>query len=1499
MNIRTIKIFIIALISLFLMIEGIYLFVFSGVVNSFLKSDRVKNIVDQETGLVLSYKSAQVKTYPNFSIRLLVDDVALKTSDTKTVFSAKNFDTTVLTIPLLFKKISVLGLKTENLMLILSRNSDGNIYIGNYLVNIPKIESESFDFNLNGIKIRDAVLVLQDKVTGKVLNSKVNSADFYYKKNKIVGLILSADFFVNEKKKSDIFVNFSSKLPLQKGLADSLSVCEGRIDNLDLSDFDVYISPFFEDKLVSASGILNADFKKDKNLILNSKLEKFRLDMKNPLDSIKSDEPITINSALDFHKNNLLVKSLCVESSRWKILVDGSIKNYMSNKLADIKPDLNVIVSDADIHSLYWLMPSIPGDPRDVMQKFKKYGAWGKANGNIQVKGNAYLPEIYGNLEASDVYIVKDNPLVPHCKIFAKFLKDNVKIKTRVFAGYGEYVDVDGIAEMKINGKGDFHVSSSKNVDLNTAEYMLVPVHEVVGFDLGPVPYMRIKGKGNIDIRTKGTVLDGEVVGRFNFRNTEASLNGLNTTINNADGSLVFDKKNMHFYTNHAYIKKSPLKIDGLASLDGNIDFDITSKEINLKDLLNILNTSPMLVSQKKLAEPIKYADGQVETSIKLKGVVKDFGEIIKNNTLDISGRLVLKDVKAYLSYLPLPVEHLKGPISFDNDGWQIDLNGILAGSKLLVKGSADTKNINVSINSAGIDTDELIALFAANNTKFAFLKKLPKTNAKVYFDAKYKASGDIKKIGINTNKLIASGYFKPIVKSNVNTQEPFGILKGSFKLSNGKLLINDFGAKLYDSNVVASAKVDKVFSSKPLINGILNVSAFDISCFDSLRNLGFLPNEIRKLLNAYENYKGIADIHVVCKNNILDGFINLKDIKFNHSYFKTPISVDSGRILLDGHKISMKSIVAQVDGIPVFLTFSAWDFDKTMRFSGYITTKITDNLVNKYINSFFTYPIKPRGDISLMADVFGNLNNFRVNSTIKFAQGADIYYMGANLGDETDKREVKADIIVNQNTYNIKKLDYVRYMTSQNDRTYPLTVLNMHGIISKNKNNVYLHNVNVTTLNNANAKIFNVIFKKSVLKSGMFNCKLTLNGNISNPKIRGTMQLGNIEMPLYDTLLKNVALVFNDKNIQIDTSGYTFNSDFSMKAKLKNQLNPPFVIEDLVLSSERLNLDKFIDSLTRIPTPDTTIKMTGVSGNSKNIIPVNVSDFQIRKGKMTVKNIIIRDLPANNFVADFALGRDMVLKLDKLWFDVTTGKMTGAASYNFANGRIKATVSALNVDANKVATSLFNVKDQIFGKANGSIVVSTRGNSEDERIRNMFGYVYFEIADGKMPKLGSVEYLLKAGNFIKSGITGASLSNFIDLIAPIKTGYFDSIKGNFALKNGIAQNIEVYSKGDNLNIYISGEFDILQQYADLRVYGRLTKKATNILGKVGNLSFNSLLNAIPGFKLDNKDKTKLIQDLNKIPGVELSDQQYRIFTVKIDGKLSDEKFVKNFRWIE
>ena len=58
-------------------------------------------------------------------------------------------------------------------------------------------------------------------------------------------------------------------------------------------------------------------------------------------------------------------------------------------------------------------------------------------------------------------------------------------------------LDVNGVSELKTYPKGDFFIESSPSVDLAIVSYMLVPIHKIVGFDLGPVPYMNLKGKQN------------------------------------------------------------------------------------------------------------------------------------------------------------------------------------------------------------------------------------------------------------------------------------------------------------------------------------------------------------------------------------------------------------------------------------------------------------------------------------------------------------------------------------------------------------------------------------------------------------------------------------------------------------------------------------------------------------------------------------------------------------------------------------------------------------------------------------------------------------------------------------------------------------------------------------------------------------------------------------------------------------------------------------------
>lgn len=1491
MKIKTLKILTILAAAFFVItafIESLWLFAMPKFVNKKLEAKILTQLVFEKTNLDLNYEKAYIKTKPNFSLLVFVNNAKLNDKNHPKIIELRTLKTTIGLPDLLLKNINIKNTEIEGLYITFKRNKNGKIYFGNF--EFPQInlkEFDKFEYNLNKLtaKTQDTQIIFDDQLTKQFIKLKIDKFDIdKYEKDKHINIYIKSTIDVNSKD-AIIDLTAASKLPINKGIGRKDFKLNGYIKNINLSNYSEYIKYFSKQNIVKSTGIINADFSSQKDISVNATLEDFAINMKNPLDSIKSDDTVNFQAQILPKAKDLKIKQLIIKTNKWETDISGSLKNYKS-KNPDV--DLDINIPDSDIHSMYWLVPSIEGDPQDVMQKFKKYGAWGKAKGNIKIKGSINNPEVYGKLEAYDVYIVKNNPLVKHCKIFAEFLKDKVKIKTRVFAGHGEYVDVDGIAEMKINGAGEFHVKSSPNVDLSTAEYMLVPVHEVIGFDLGPVPYMDITGKGDIEITTKGTILDGEVIGAFHFRNTNATLEGLNTKIEKAYGTLDFDRKNMHFYTKQAFIKNKPVKIDGKANLNGDIDFEVTSKTIDSKELLNILKTSPMLKDKKDMVAPIESLSGQANTLIKIKGIVKDFKEVIENPKLNISGKLILKNNESKLTFSPIIAKKISGIIEFEDNDWNADINGYIGTSNFKANGYSKKNKTYFKAKADSIKTDELLE--SLNISDKIKINSLPKTNSLISFNGEYTSHSK----DFDPKNLKANGYFKPL-NENINT--PFEIKSGKFQIEKGNAELSNFKATLYNSNIYLNGNAENIFSNDPILSYAFDASKFDISSFNALKNVQFLPSYIKNILNAYENYEGIANISIKCKKNKSKGYITLKDVKFNHSYFKTPIAINSGNIQILNEKILLKSLIAQVDNTPMFINAAVWDLDKTMHFSGYFTTKITDYFVNKYINTRLTYPIKPKGDITLTTDVNGSIDNITIKPKIKLAQDADIYYMGSNLSNEDNIRELKAVINIKNNKYILKNAEYIRYMTSQNDKIYPLTILKANGIFNIHKKDIYIENLKIKTENSANAKIFNAIFKKSILKNGMFNCDLNVKGSLKTPKINGIVTLNNLDMPLYQTVIKNGEIKFSDKytNLMLDINSY--DSDFIVNSLIQNKYQPPYIVENINIHSNKVNLDSVVDSLTKIPTPNTVIKMSEHGIPSKN--QINISDIQIKQGNMTADNIIIRGLPASNYKANFTLGKDIVLKINNLAFDITTGKIQGIASYNFVNDQIKAELKANNVDSNKVASALFDFKDQIFGKSNGTIIMTTKGNSDTERIRNLSGHVYFDISDGRMPKLGSVEYLLKAGNLIKSGITGVSLNNFIDLIAPIKTGYFDSIKGKFAIKNGVAQDIEVYSKGDNLNLYINGEYDILQQYANMRIYGRLTKKANNILGAVGNLSFNSILNAIPGFKLDRNAKLKIIKDLNKIPGVELSDQQYRVFTVKVDGKINEEKYVRSFRWIE
>jgi len=283
---------------------------------------------------------------------------------------------------------------------------------------------------------------------------------------------------------------------------------------------------------------------------------------------------------------------------------------------------------------------------------------------------------------------------------------------------------------------------------------------------------------------------------------------------------------------------------------------------------------------------------------------------------------------------------------------------------------------------------------------------------------------------------------------------------------------------------------------------------------------------------------------------------------------------------------------------------------------------------------------------------------------------------------------------------------------------------------------------------------------------------------------------------------------------------------------------------------------------------------------------------------ELSIDELKYKNIVANNLSTKFKYVNNN-FEMKDIFLETTGGTLSGNVNYNFENANIKAKLNVDNVSANELSDATLDINNQIYGNLDGSLDISTYGANDEERMKNLNGMMSFEITDGKMPKLGSIEYLLKAGNLIQSGITGLTINNVSNLLIPIKTGSFNVIKGQIAISNGIAKDIKIYSQGKNLSILLQGNYDLVNSKANIYILGKLSKKFDTIFGPLGNASLNSVFNLIPGIHLDEMKDSELIQQINSIPELGIKSNQFRIFRAKVDGDINSENFVSIFEWID
>ncbi|MGM9993502.1 MAG: AsmA-like C-terminal region-containing protein [Candidatus Avigastranaerophilus sp.] len=1495
------KFFKIAIV--FAIFECLYLYALPPVLNHYLPENLLKNQAEKYTNASFYYSDYKISTCIKPDITVFFKQVSI--SDKELSYKLLNADELEIKISLadiLRKKINIKNINSKNLNLYIFRDKNG---MSNIEELFPKKENSAFKLLLknNKIKINDYYLIFEDKNLDKsfIIAGNLDEASIR-NKNKI--FLKTKGYTINNNIKSEFETDISSRFPFSKEIKNNITEGSCVIYNINLDLISPYLIKFFDKNTKLLSGqidYLQISTKKDNGktqISVNTLLKDFIYDREDWTNNINIKGDCKISTHIEPEKNKLNIKSFSLKADKADIKAYGNID--FSDKLPEL--DITAQIKNSRAEKILAMLPQNLTKKLGTIEKVKFYKVYGDIEGKADIKGKIPQPDITGYVKGRNVHILDKSIHKLHKgTVDITFDKRKLYMDILVELFGGQNAKIKGYTYMYRDGINNVDIKTTDSIDLSLAQKIVIPISKVFNFMLGPVLEMDIlSGKGIIDMNVQGSIDSINMNGFTEFRNASLTYNGLYGKVEKAAGRLDFKEDIIKFMSKQAYVKTNPLSVNGFVKINDNLDFNILSDSVEAKDALEIINNSSLLKDVKsglalftQVSNPIK-----LETNIKAKIVPVPFGhpplppeEAFED--MKVKGSVELFDNTCNIEGFETPIEHINGVVDFTETNVKINpVNGVVGTSPLTISGNVITDlktkipDVDITVTSGSVNLKDTIQFLTES---YLYPKDYPdisnlygiKAKHDLYF--KYKA----KSIDFVTDKAYAVMNFIP-----EDHNDPIKTKSGHVTVEKAVVTVDNVVTSLFDSEVLINGNVKHIDTLNPIYNLEFEASDFNLEHLNNTADISIMPEATNNIFNIFSNYQGFADINIRLKDNLLKGMIKLKSPKLIHKSTNIPMAFDDFNVLLDDKKIIMKNITASIGDIPFFGNFTVYDYYKTPFIDGFFTSKLTQTFIDNYLNKEAADKIKLKGDINLSSKISGTLNNLDIQPKLTLQETADISYENINLGDINEKREIQGFINLRHDNIFVKNIGYTKYISSQNNKKYPIKFMDISGTLRTEDNIIIPEEITLKTYKSMPARFLNVMLKSHILKQGAFNGNLKYKNNTDNgtSRITGSIDFRNIDIPLFDTVIKHIKLDADNENINLSLFGFLSEEKVRVKAKIKNSLSDKPQINSLNIYADKIDKNKLLELMARAH---------NAMNENNQIKNIDLRRLSVDNGHIEVKELIIKDFIAKDFTSDFSIDEKGMFSAENISAQIGEGTINGKMSYNLENTEITGNFELTDVDSNYVAETLFEGKSQIFGNANGQIFINTQGLTEEERIKNLMGYVYFDISDGRMPKLGSLEYLLRASNILKNGITGFTINSILELLNLIKTGYFSNINGSCIIENGIAQNIEIFSKGENLSLYIHGSYDINKTHADMEILGKLSNHISTIFGTLGNTSLNTFFKLIPGISLFDFSRKNFIEDVEKIPSFTNGDYEARIFQAIIDGNINESGYVQSFKWVK
>lgn len=367
--------------------------------------------------------------------------------------------------------------------------------------------------------------------------------------------------------------------------------------------------------------------------------------------------------------------------------------------------------------------------------------------------------------------------------------------------------------------------------------------------------------------------------------------------------------------------------------------------------------------------------------------------------------------------------------------------------------------------------------------------------------------------------------------------------------------------------------------------------------------------------------------------------------------------------------------------------------------------------------------------------------------------------------------------------------------------------------------------------------------------------------GKISN----ATLKMPSLTKPL---LIKNSDIRFSQNSASLQNIAITLGQTNAGGTVTLKNFEAPQV--QFALNADKVNVAELQQIFAA--TPAQPAKRAGFwhlvpEANAQTKTEPSMLTKMTGDGTVTIGVIQYDDLLLNNTHANVTLNHGLI-NMNPVTADIYNGKENGSITIDMRPVQpvYNVNLKTDKVDANKLISSVSDVKQTIYGMLASNVNASFSSSSSSNIARSLNGNMAIDLTNGKLMNLDLLHELASVGKFLGNGF-GPS-KNFTDLV---------QLTGNFDVKNGLAQTNNLKAVIDGGTLAAAGLVNLADQSLNLHVTAVLNKAVSQQVGgtQVGGFMNTALSNnqgelVLPVIVTGNFQHPQVAPDVQQIAKMKL-----------------------------